>query len=155
VLGADFVVPMLRIGRNKAEGLLPVGADALELPFPDRSFDGCMIGFGIRNLMDLDRGLAEIARVLKSGGRVVILEFATPRIWPVRPLYLFYFRRILPLIGRLVSKHTTAYSYLPDSVGRFPAPPELAERVRRAGFTDVGYRRLTLGIAVLHYGIRE
>ena len=96
-----------------------------------------------------------MARVLKRGGRVVILEFSIPRIWPVRPLYLFYFRRVLPLIGRLVSKHTTAYSYLPDSVSRFPAPPELADRLRHAGFGEVGFRSLTLGVAALHYGVRE
>jgi len=154
VVGADFVVPMLRIGRKKAPNVAGVGADALALPFPARSFDGCMIGFGVRNLADLDRGLGEIARVLKPGGRVVILEFSTPRIWPVRPLYLFYFRHVLPLIGRLVSKHTTAYSYLPNSVSRFPAPPELAERLRGAGFSDVGFRTLSLGIAALHYGTR-
>lgn len=152
VVGADFVVPMLRLGRAKGPGVQGVGADALALPFPSRSFDGCMIGFGIRNLADLDRGLGEIARVLKRGGRVVILEFSIPRIWPVRPLYLFYFRRVLPLIGRLVSKHTTAYSYLPDSVDRFPTAPELAERMRRAGFSDVGYQSLSLGVAALHFG---
>ncbi len=154
VLGVDFVVPMLRLGRPKAAQVLAVGADALGLPFPDRSFDGCMIGFGIRNLADLDRGLGEIARVLKRGGRVVILEFSTPRIWPVRPLYRFYFRRVLPLIGRFVSKHTTAYHYLPDSVDRFPSPSDLAARVRRAGFVDVGFEMLSLGIVALHYGVR-
>ena len=153
VVGVDFVVPMLRIGRAKGPGVEGVGADALSLPFPSGSFDGCMVGFGIRNLADLDRGLGEIARVLKRGGRVVILEFSIPRIWPIRPLYLFYFRRVLPLIGRLVSKHTTAYSYLPDSVDRFPAAPELAERMRRAGFAEVGYRVLSFGVAALHYGV--
>jgi demethylmenaquinone methyltransferase/2-methoxy-6-polyprenyl-1,4-benzoquinol methylase len=155
VVGADFVVPMLRIGRTKAPEVQGVGADALALPFPARSFDGCMIGFGIRNLADLDRGLGEIARVLKRGGRVVILEFSIPRFWPVRPLYLLYFRRVLPLIGRLVSKHTTAYSYLPDSVDRFPAPADLAERIRRAGFSGVGFRSLSFGVASLYYGVRE
>jgi demethylmenaquinone methyltransferase/2-methoxy-6-polyprenyl-1,4-benzoquinol methylase len=145
---------MLRLGRKKADGLLPVGADALELPFPDRSFDGCMIGFGIRNLIDFDRGLGEIARVLKQGGRVVILEFATPGSWPIRQLYLFYFHRILPVIGRLVSKHTTAYTYLPDSVDRFPAPTVLAERMQRAGFGTVVFESLSFGIATLHTGTR-
>jgi demethylmenaquinone methyltransferase/2-methoxy-6-polyprenyl-1,4-benzoquinol methylase len=103
---------------------------------------------------DLDRGLGEIARVLKRGGRVVILEFATPRMWPVRPLYLFYFHRVLPLVGRLVSKHTTAYSYLPDSVDRFPSPAALADRLRSAGFSQVGFQALSFGIAALHYGYR-
>ena len=126
----------------------------MDLPFPDRSFDGCMIGFGVRILADLDRGLAEIARVLKRGAPVVILEFSTPRQWPVRPLYRFYFRRVLPLIGWLVSKHKTAYSYLPDSVDLFPEPPELARRMERAGFDAVRYHPLSLGIVTLHQGLR-
>ena len=154
VLGADFVVPMLKLGRAKARNVEAVGADALTLPFPDRLFDGCVIGFGVRNLADLDRGLGEIARVLKRGGRVVILEFSTPRSWPLRPLYLFYFRHVLPLIGRLVSKHTTAYSYLPASVGRFPSPPAFSEALRCAGFGDVTFTPLTGGIATLHQGVR-
>jgi demethylmenaquinone methyltransferase/2-methoxy-6-polyprenyl-1,4-benzoquinol methylase len=154
MVGADFVVPMLQLGRNKSRQVTLVGADALDLPFPDRSFDGCMIGFGVRNLADLDRGLAEIARVLKRGAPVVILEFSTPRQWPVRPLYRFYFRRVLPLIGWLVSKHKTAYSYLPDSVDHFPEPPELARRMERAGFDAVRYHPLSLGIATLHQGLR-
>ena len=155
VLGADFVVPMLRLGRSKGRDVQAVGADALTLPFPDRSFDGCMIGFGVRNLADLDRGLGEIARVLKRGGRVVILEFSTPRSWPLRPLYLFYFRHVLPLVGRLVSKHTTAYSYLPASVDRFPSPPAFSEALRCAGFRDVTFTSLSGGIATLHYGVRD
>jgi demethylmenaquinone methyltransferase/2-methoxy-6-polyprenyl-1,4-benzoquinol methylase len=154
VAGADFVVPMLHLGRAKDRQVMALGADALALPFPERSFDGCVIGFGVRNLADLDRGLGEIARVLKRGGRVVILEFSTPRAWPVRPLYRWYFRRILPLVGRLVSKHTTAYNYLPDSVERFPSPPELATRMQSAGFADVRYQSLSLGIAALHVGVR-
>ena len=153
VVGADFVVPMLRLGREKL-ALPAVGADAQQLPFPDRSFEGCLIGFGIRNLADLDQGLGEIARVLKRGGRVAILEFSTPQRWPVRPLYQWYFRRVLPFVGRLVSKHTTAYSYLPDSVGQFPPPQALAERLRRAGFGDVRFELLSFGIAALHVGTR-
>ena len=145
---------MLRLGRSKARGLFAVGADALALPFPDRSFDGCMVGFGVRNLVDLDRGLGEIARVLKRGGRVAILEFSTPRTWPIRPVYLSYFRRVLPFIGRLVSKHTTAYSYLPDSVDRFPGAPEMAERMRRSGFAKVEYQSLSFGIATLFRGVK-
>jgi demethylmenaquinone methyltransferase/2-methoxy-6-polyprenyl-1,4-benzoquinol methylase len=154
VLGADFVVPMLRLGRPKAPAVLAVGADALDLPFPDRAFDGCMVGFGVRNLADLDRGLVEMARVLKRGGRVVILEFSTPGTWPTRPLYRFYFRRVLPLVGRMVSKHTTAYSYLPDSVDRFPDPPEVAQRMRRHGYADVQYQSLSFGIATLYRGVK-
>lgn len=155
VVGTDFVVPMLRLGRGKAAGLVPVGGDALELPFPDGTFDGCMIGFGIRNLADLDRGLAEMARVLKPGGTLVVLEFATPNSRSVRSLYLTYFRWVLPLIGRLVSRHQTAYSYLRDSVLRFPSSDWLAERVATAGFQDVTFDSLSLGIAAIYRARRR
>ena len=154
VIGADFVVPMLELGVRKAEGLTGVGADALELPFSDATFDGLTIGFGIRNLADFDAGLAEMARVLMPGGRLVILEFATPTAWPIRPLYRFYFRRVLPQIGRLVSKHTSAYSYLPASVDEFPLPDELARKMTDAGLRDVGQESLSLGIAWLHWGTK-
>ncbi len=152
VVGADFVVPMLELGVGKAEGVRPVGADALELPFPDRSFDGCTVGFGVRNLADLDRGLREIARVLKPGRRLVVLEFSTPEWWPARPLYLWYFKRVLPFIGHFVSKHNTAYAYLPGSVLEFPSPVEFDERLAAAGFVSRGRRPMTLGIAWLHWG---
>src|SRR5207247_11449604 len=106
---------MLARGRGKAKRTRPVGADALTLPFADARFDGVMVAFGVRNLADLDAGLAEAHRVLKPGARFVVLEFATPRLAPLRALYLFYFRRALPVIGRPVSKHTAAYHYLPES----------------------------------------
>ena len=154
VLGADFVVPMLARGRSKADRAVPVAADALSLPFPDAVFDGAMVGFGVRNLADLDAGLSEAARVLKSGARFVILEFATPRFAPLRAAYLLYFRRVLPAIGRAVSKHTDAYSYLPESVLAFPDPDALAARLTAAGFRNVAYHRLTGGIAALHHGTR-
>jgi demethylmenaquinone methyltransferase/2-methoxy-6-polyprenyl-1,4-benzoquinol methylase len=153
VVGADFVVPMLARGRAKAARAVPVAADALTLPFPDSSFDGAMVGFGIRNLTDLDAGLAEAARVLKPGARFVVLEFATPRFAPLRAVYLFYFRRVLPAVGRAVSKHTDAYTYLPESVLAFPEPEAFAARMA-AGFANVGYERLTGGIAALHHGTR-
>jgi demethylmenaquinone methyltransferase/2-methoxy-6-polyprenyl-1,4-benzoquinol methylase len=152
VIGADFVVPMLRLGTNKARAVRAVGADTLGLPFADGQFDGAMVGFGVRNLADLDQGVRELRRVLKPGARLVILEFATPRAWPVRPLYLFYFRHVLPRIGRVVSKHTDAYTYLPASVLQFPEPGALAERMRKAGFSDVGFERLTMGIVAVHWG---
>jgi demethylmenaquinone methyltransferase / 2-methoxy-6-polyprenyl-1,4-benzoquinol methylase len=153
VVGADFVVPMLKLGRDKARGLRPVGADALRLPFRTAAFDGATVGFGVRNLVDLDAGLRELRRVLRPGGRLVILEFTLPAAWPVRVLYLAYFRRVLPLVGRLVSKHRDAYTYLPDSVLQFPTPDDLAARLRVAGFREVGFERLTLGIAGLHWGV--
>lgn len=154
VVGADFVLPMLQRGQGKSDRVEPLNADALLLPFRDGMFDGATIGFGIRNVADLDAGLWEAARILKPAGRLVILEFAVPRWQPLRTVYLFYFRRVLPLIGRLLSKHTTAYDYLPASVLAFPEPDALAERMRRAGFTDVRYVRKTGGICAIHVGAR-
>jgi demethylmenaquinone methyltransferase/2-methoxy-6-polyprenyl-1,4-benzoquinol methylase len=156
VVGADFVVPMLARGKNKAPRprIAPVAADALALPFPAARFDGALVGFGVRNLADLDSGLREAARVLKPGARFVILEFATPRFAPLRAVYLFYFRRILPAIGRLVSKHRDAYTYLPESVLGFPEPEALSRRLAAAGFSRVGFERLTGGICAVHHGTR-
>jgi demethylmenaquinone methyltransferase/2-methoxy-6-polyprenyl-1,4-benzoquinol methylase len=154
VVGADFVVPMLARGRGKAARVAPVGADALALPFPDASFDGAMCAFGVRNLADLDAGLAEAARVLRPGARFVVLEFATPRFAPLRWAYLFYFQRVLPAIGRAVSKHRDAYTYLPESVRAFPAPETLAGRLAAAGFSQVGFESLTGGICAVFHGTR-
>ena len=154
VVGADFVVPMLERGKGKATRAVPVAADALGLPFPDAQFDGALVGFGVRNLADLDAGLREAARVLKPGARFVVLEFATPRFAPLRALYLFYLRRVLPVIGRAISKHTDAYTYLPESVLAFPDPQALARRLTAAGFLDVGFELLTGGICAVHHGTR-
>jgi demethylmenaquinone methyltransferase / 2-methoxy-6-polyprenyl-1,4-benzoquinol methylase len=154
VIGSDFTFAMLQHGAHKVKGepVDPVCADALALPYPDGVFSGATVGFGVRNLADLDAGLREMARVLRPGRRLVILEFTTPGWQPFRALYLSYFLRILPLVGRLVSKHGSAYSYLPESVLRFPEPPELAKRMERAGFAAVGWKRLTGGIVALHWG---
>lgn len=155
VVGADFVLAMLQRGRDKASTVAPLTADALELPFADAVFDGATVGFGVRNLTDLDQGLRESARVLKPGARLVVLEFTTPARQPMKALYLAYFRRMLPLIGRLVSKHTTAYTYLPESVLNFPTPDALADRMRAAGFSDVSYKTLFGGICALHVGVKS
>ena len=156
VVGADFSARMLELGSGKAQPgrIRPAAADALDLPFADGRFDGAMVAFGVRNLADLDAGLRELARVLRPGARLVILEFTTPVWAPFRVLYQFYFRRILPLVGRAVSGHATAYSYLPASVTTFPAPDALLERLRAAEFRDTGYSLLTGGIAALHWGTR-
>lgn len=155
VVGADFVLPMLVRGRGKADRVAPLNADALELPFPDATFDGATVGFGVRNLVDLDAGLREAARVLRPGARLVVLEFTTPPRQPLRGLYFFYFRRMLPFIGRLVSKHRTAYTWLPESVLAFPEPDALADRMRQAGFGEVRFRRMMGGICAVHVGVRR
>jgi demethylmenaquinone methyltransferase/2-methoxy-6-polyprenyl-1,4-benzoquinol methylase len=154
IVGADFVRPMLEQGRDKSASLDPVAADALELPFPDRAFDGAMIGWGVRNLVDLDAGLAETARVLKPGARLVILEMALPEQRLLRGAFQLYFRWIMPWVGRVISKHTTAYSWLPESTRVFPVPAELARRMRAQGLTDVGYKLLMGGVCALHIGTK-
>jgi demethylmenaquinone methyltransferase / 2-methoxy-6-polyprenyl-1,4-benzoquinol methylase len=156
VVGADFAEPMLRAGAGKAprERLVPVVADALALPMRDDEFDGAIVAFGIRNVADLVAGLGEVRRVLKPGARFVILEFSTPRVPLVRAAYLFYFHRILPLVGRLVSGHRTAYTYLPRSVAHFPETTALADAMTRAGFRDVAWETLTFGIAAVHVGTK-
>jgi len=154
VFGADFAVPMLVRGKGKSPRTRPVGADALALPFPAATFDGALVGFGVRNLADLDAGLVEAARVLKPGARFVILDLTTPTFAPLRAAYLFYFRRILPAVGRVVSKHREAYTYLPESVLDFPSPDALARRFAAAGFSQVGFDLLSGGICAVHYGTR-
>jgi len=155
VTGSDFARPMLVSGRHKLDGTRvdPVCADTLRLPFPDGSFDGAMVAFGVRNLADVDAGFREFRRVLRPGGKLVILEFTTPPNRLLRPLYLFYFHRILPVIGRIVSRHPWAYSYLPESVKEFPGPETLADKLLEAGFDEAPWRYLTGGIAAIHEGV--
>jgi demethylmenaquinone methyltransferase/2-methoxy-6-polyprenyl-1,4-benzoquinol methylase len=153
VVGADFAEPMLRAGMNKAaDRVSPVTADALSLPFAPASVSGAIVAFGIRNVADLDAALREVLRVLEPGARFVILEFTTPRSAIVRALYHLYFHHLLPRIGAIISGHKTAYAYLPHSVANFPAEEELATRMRAAGFTDVEWRSLTMGVAAIHRG---
>jgi demethylmenaquinone methyltransferase/2-methoxy-6-polyprenyl-1,4-benzoquinol methylase len=156
VIGVDFAEPMLRRGAEKTRGLpvLPMVADALKLPFASASADGIIVAFGARNFDALDTALGELGRVLAPGARLVILELSTPPSRLVRLGYHLYFHRVLPLIGRLVSGHRTAYSYLPASVANFPGAEELARRMERAGFERVGFQRLTMGTAAVHWGER-
>lgn len=153
VIASDFAQPMLVVGRQKLaeRSVAPVCGDTLELPFPDDAFDGATVGFGVRNLSDLDAGLREFRRVLKAGSKLVILEFTVPPNAVVRAGYMFYFNRILPILGRVVSGHPWAYSYLPASVREFPGPDELAQRLLDAGFTSSGYALVTFGIAAIHW----
>ena len=154
IVAADFAQEMLRMGRGKSARLRPVNADALELPFPDAAFDGAMVGWGVRNLMDLGAGLAEAARVLKPGAKLVILEMTLPPGPRLRRVYQFYFRRVLPWVGRRISKHTTAYTWLPESTQTFPPPPELARRLEQRGFTGVHWRLFLGGVCALHESTR-
>ena len=156
VVGADFAEPMLRAGLRKISHSVvgPVVADALELPLRDGSTAGATVAFGIRNVAHLDAALREVHRVLEPNARFVILEFTTPRSAIVRALYHLYFHQICPRIGAAVSGHATAYRYLPRSVAHFPAEEELAARMRNAGFVDVRWQSLTLGIAAIHSGTK-
>ena len=156
VIGVDFVEAMLEIGRRKArergvEVRLEQG-DGLALPYPDASFDALTVAYGLRNFADVDKGLQEFYRVLRPGGRVVVLEFPPPPEGPFGKLFRFYFLQVLPRIGGLVSGRGGAYRYLPESVLAFPAPPELAAKMARAGFESVSFKLQTFGVSALHTG---
>jgi demethylmenaquinone methyltransferase/2-methoxy-6-polyprenyl-1,4-benzoquinol methylase len=161
VVGADFCHEMLvRAVRKTAaeqagERVRYLEADAQRLPFPDHHFQLTTVAFGLRNVTDPDRGIAEMVRVTRPGGRVVILEFSRPRHWLFGRLYRFYFRRLLPLIGQAVSRsRDNAYGYLPASVLEFPDGDALAERLRRHALADVRWHPLTFGIATLYVGTK-
>jgi demethylmenaquinone methyltransferase / 2-methoxy-6-polyprenyl-1,4-benzoquinol methylase len=158
VIGADFSEPMLELARRKAaeRGVGQVTfewADALELPYGDAEFEAVTVGFGVRNLADLGAGLAEMARVLRPGGRLVILEITQPRRPPLSTFYSFWFDRIVPLLGTLAGDRE-AYTYLPESVKRFPPPEGLAAEMDEAGFERIRYTVLAGGIIAIHSGVR-
>jgi len=148
VTGLDFSEPMLERARRKAPEVEWVRGDLLALPFADGSFDAATVGFGVRNVDDLERALAELRRVLRVGGRLGILEITRPR-GLLAPFYRFWFDGVVPLVGRLLPGGS-AYTYLPASVRRFPGPGELAELIAEAGFADVRYRLFAGGIVALH-----
>ena len=158
VAGADFSEAMLREARAKlarrGERRVPlVAADALALPFRDRTFAAVSSAFLVRNLVDLARGLAEMRRVVMPGGLVVTLDITRPRVPGWDRIFGFYFARIVPVIGALVAGDRAAYTYLPESVERFASPPGLADAMRRAGLRDVHYRRVGLGTIAVHVGV--
>jgi demethylmenaquinone methyltransferase/2-methoxy-6-polyprenyl-1,4-benzoquinol methylase len=161
IVGADFSEEMLVRAARKADRagagrrVRFVGADAQALPFADDTFQLVTVAFGLRNVTDTDRGLAEMVRVTRPGGRVAILEFSRPRHWLLGRLYRWYFRYALPLVGQLVSRSPeSAYRYLPESVLSFPDYEELAAKLRAHGLVEVNYRPLTCGIATLYAGVK-
>ena len=158
VIGCDFSEPMLDLAREKAVGrgidsLRFEWADALELPYDSGRFDAVTVGFGVRNFADRDRGLQELARVLRPGGRLVVLEFTEPRRPPFSTFYSIWFDRIVPVLGRLTND-PAAYSYLAESVHSFPDPPGLAAKMDAAGLVGIRYTVLGGGIVTIHSGIR-
>ena len=162
VTACDFSVGMLRAGQARLAGRPPesgsvrlVAGDGLRLPFPDASFDRVTISFGLRNVADVPRCLAELYRVTRPGGRLVVCEFSQPTWGPVRRVYLEYLMRALPAVARGVSSSADSYVYLAESIRAWPAQSDLAETLRDAGWTRVGWRNLTGGIVALHHGDRE
>ena len=161
IVGADFCHEMLEIGRKKAatadsDGRITfLEADAQSLPLPTGTFQIVSVAFGLRNVADTDRGLAEMVRVAAPGGRVAVLEFSSPTREPFKSAYGWYFRNVLPRIGQLISRNSaSAYEYLPQSVGEFPQGEALAAQMRAAGLADVRCYPLTFGVATLYVGMK-
>lgn len=161
IAGIDIADEMLAIGREKIKRkrlqtiITLEHGDAEHIPFGDQSFDAAMVAFGVRNFENLDTGLAEMYRVLKPGGVAYILEFSIPEIFPVKQIYRLYFRHILPLMGRLVSKNPSAYTYLPETVYLFPQGDAFKRIMQNAGFTGISAKKLSFGIATLYEGFRK
>jgi demethylmenaquinone methyltransferase / 2-methoxy-6-polyprenyl-1,4-benzoquinol methylase len=153
VIGSDFAQEMLERARVKGPALQWELGNALDLPYAANRFDAATVGFGARNFSDLDRGLAEMARVVKPGGRVVVLEITTPHKPPLSTFYSLWFDRIVPLIGRVTGENE-AYTYLPNSVKRFPGPEGLAAAMERAGLREIRWILTAGGIIALHVGTK-
>ena len=160
VVGVDISAGMLEVGRSKVrardlEGRVRLDlGDGEQLPYEESSFGAVTVAFGVRNFENLEQGLRDMRRVLAPGGTLAVLEFSQPTAWPLRSLYLFYFKNILPRIGRMVSKDASAYTYLPNSVQAFPYGEAFAAKLREAGFKSVRVRPLTFGIASLYLAIK-
>lgn len=161
VIGVDFSAAMLELGKNKVLArnmqssvrLFPGAAE--NLPLKSNSFDGAISAFGARNFADIDHAIDEIYRVLKPKGKIVILEFSFPQNEILQWLYRLYFEKILPVMGRLVSGHKSAYSYLPDSVGAFPKGEAFASLLKKAGFESVAFKELTFGVTTIYTGFKH
>lgn len=160
IVGIDLSEEMLNVGRQKvqkinlSDTITVQKGDAENLPFGDNTFDAITVAFGVRNFENLEKGLTEMMRVLKPGGLCVILEFTMPVAFPVKQLYNFYFRHILPLIGRLVSSHKSAYTYLPESVKAFPQRTDFVRIMEQCGYAGARFRSLSLGIAAIYIGTK-
>ncbi len=157
ILGLDFSFGMLRLGKlkllkKKKKNIKLINADALNLPFKHHIFDAIFIAFGIRNIMDRQRAVKAFFDTLKRGGRLAVLELTSPEKGFFRSLYLLYFQRILPMIGSFFSKDSNAYTYLPDSVLKFPTPVEFSKLMKEAGFKDIRFKQMTFGIVTLFIG---
>ncbi|MES2628285.1 MAG: bifunctional demethylmenaquinone methyltransferase/2-methoxy-6-polyprenyl-1,4-benzoquinol methylase UbiE [Bacteroidota bacterium] len=158
VIGMDISEGMLDVGRQKVkkrglEGKIDLKyGDSANLPLADESVDALTIGFGVRNFENLEKGLSEMLRVLRPGGKAVILEFSKPSSFPIKQLYNFYFKNIMPLLGRLVSKDSSAYTYLPESVQAFPEGTVFLDILRSVGYREVKAHRLSGGIATIYVG---
>jgi demethylmenaquinone methyltransferase/2-methoxy-6-polyprenyl-1,4-benzoquinol methylase len=161
ITGTDISDEMLAVGREKVkklgleEKITLLKADSENLPFDDHSFDAAMVAYGVRNYENLPKGLSEMHRVLKPGSKAFILEFSRPVLFPVKQLFALYFKYILPLIGRMISKNNSAYTYLPESVKVFPQGEEFKAYLQQAGFTKVSYHSLSLGITMLYIGVKQ
>lgn len=160
ITGIDIAEEMVNIGRLKIASLklnqqieLKV-ADSENIPFSDNTFDAAIVAFGVRNFETLNKGLSEMNRVLKSGGMIAVLEFSRPRHFPVRNLYMFYFRYILPSLGRMISGDKSAYTYLPDSVKQFPDGSDFLQHLIETGFMRTSEKRLSFGIATIYTGFK-
>lgn len=158
VVGVDIAVKMLEIGRekvarrSKTEQITLLEGDSENLPFEDAQFDAATVAFGVRNFENLEKGIGEIGRVLKPGGRLVVLEFSKPRVFPFKQLYQFYFKNILPRLGKRMSKDPKAYQYLYESVQVFPEGEAFLEKMRKQGFGNVKAKSLTLGVCTIYVG---
>jgi len=160
IIGVDISERMLELGRKKLwnrkhDGIIRLETgEAENLPFADESFDAVIVAFGVRNFESLEKGLLEMRRVLATGGRLVVLEFSKPSAVPIRQLYLLYFRKLLPFLGKTVSGHPEAYTYLRETVMQFPEGNGFLEKLRAAGFSQLREERLTFGIATVYSGDR-
>ena len=161
IIGIDFSVSMLKLGRQKiftnsfSKRIKLVTGAAENIPLKDHTFDGAITAFGVRNFIDIQKGLKEMYRILKPNGKIVVLEFSFPKNWLLNKFYRFYFEIILPFLGRLISGQRNAYSYLPASVIKFPQGEAFNELLECSGFKSVSFKSLTLGIVTIYTGIKN